>query len=583
MNDFVNFLTYNAILKYNLTILINLDRKEREMYSKKEIRNAAKRAIKNILYEGTTDVELFTRPFEINFLKNENTKKQIIDDVEEAIRSKDLTKSKIKPYGKVLVPKKNLSDFRICALIDIYDEIYFLTLVLLMSRAIEEVRIIPSKKKVFSYRLIKNQNSEKLFDSSYTYTSFKNEVKKKEQNRDKNIVVECDIANFYDRLNLHRLESTLLSIKKIDDDAVDLLNKLLLLWSNRDSYGLPVGSNASRILAEAALTNVDQFLVDNNIIFCRFVDDYRIFAKDSTEAYRYLTMLIERLQIEGLFVNSNKTNIREAKKFKKGSSISKNTTTKNTTDAEEVESKKQKDTEHLISKESKEIPKIIRGYSGLVPLKFRQLSLREISSLKEIDLNESYESLQNSMLIEPENLRKFLKATVAQESWILFGKASSILEKFPQFIPFYVDIFKKHENLFTNETIELLKTYFFDFLNERESPEYIKVYILRFFSGHRTFDKERVLNFFYSLSRNSGNYIGRATLEILEGKLNRSDLLTLRQYFVRADIWEKREILNLINNGLPQAEKKAYFKNISITNTDLFINHMVNEKTKFMK
>lgn len=59
------------------------------------------------------------------------------------------------------------------------------------------------------------------------------------------IIVECDISNFYDRLNLHRLNSTLLSIDDIDIKISQVLDELLLFWANRDSYGLPVGSNAS--------------------------------------------------------------------------------------------------------------------------------------------------------------------------------------------------------------------------------------------------------------------------------------------------------------------------------------------------
>lgn len=538
------------------------------MYSKEIIRAAASRAIKNIIYEGTTDVELFSRPFEIDFLKDEQTKKIIMDRIETAFISKNLKNSNIKPYGQVLVPKKSLADFRICALIDIYDEIYYLTLAILMGNEIEKNRIKRKYKKVFSYRFIKDKKSSKLFDDKYSYTSFKKEVKKKEQTQGKYIVIECDIANFYDRLNLHRLESTLLSIEKIDKDAIKLLNDLLLHWSNRDSYGLPVGSNASRMFAEILLNNVDNFLYDKNIQFCRFVDDYRLFAKDSTEAYSYLTLLIERLQIEGLFINSNKTRLREIVKAKKSSK-------KNILDVNETANT---DVENVENNDTKEMSKIIRGYAGLIPLKFRELTQSETVRLKEIDLATSYRELEKDMLIDPKELRDFLKATVAQNSWELFGKASSMLEKFPQFIPYYINIFIKKEKEFSENSISLLKIYFEEFLKRKDTPEYIQIYVIRFFSGKKTFDKDIILDFFYNLNRDSGDYIGRATLEILDGKLNRNDLLTLRKYVIRADIWEKREILHLLSEGLPLEEKNAYFKNISITNTDPLIDHIISKK-----
>jgi hypothetical protein len=48
----------------------------------------------------------------------------------------------------------------------------------------------------------------------------------------------------------------------LKDQILSIVNQpyrheLLLFWANRDSYGLPVGSNASRILAEASLIDVD--------------------------------------------------------------------------------------------------------------------------------------------------------------------------------------------------------------------------------------------------------------------------------------------------------------------------------------
>jgi len=83
-------------------------------------------------------------------------------------------------------------------------------------------------------------------------------------------LVTCDIANFYDRLNIHRLESTLLSLG-LEKARVRQINELLLFWANRDSYGLPVGSNASRILAEVALLGVDNYMLSIGAKFVRFL------------------------------------------------------------------------------------------------------------------------------------------------------------------------------------------------------------------------------------------------------------------------------------------------------------------------
>jgi len=99
------------------------------------------------------------------------------------------------------------------------------------------------------------------FDGKYNLTSFRENVSNKSKLKKNKVVVECDISNFYDRINIHRIESVLNSNPNIDRDIIKLINTLLLFWANRDSYGLPVGSNASRILAEVALIEVDNYLI----------------------------------------------------------------------------------------------------------------------------------------------------------------------------------------------------------------------------------------------------------------------------------------------------------------------------------
>ena len=166
-----------------------------------------------------------------------------------------------------------------------------------------------SKNRVFSYRL--GSYDEKIFDRKYSFTSFKEVVSDKSKYKKNKVIVECDISNFYDRINIHRIESIL------NSNQNKLINSLLLFWANRDSYGLPVGSNASRILAEVALIEVDNYLVSKGVDFCRFVDDYRIFAKNAAEAHNSLALLIHRLSKEGLFLNTQKTKIRNISEVSK--------------------------------------------------------------------------------------------------------------------------------------------------------------------------------------------------------------------------------------------------------------------------
>ncbi len=517
------------------------------MYKEKEIVEACNIAINNIIKEGTTDVELFKRPFEIKLLENNEIRKKIIKNIVETVKKNNFEELKISKIGHVLVPKKSLCDYRKCAWIDVIDEIKYLTLALLIAKDIEIARDNKSNRRVFSYRLKMKGNNGYIFDTDYNYTSFRNRITEKSKMKTKRVVVECDISNFYDRLNLHRLESTLLSIERIDKDVINLLNELLLFWSNRDSYGLPVGSNASRILAEAALIEVDNYLISKNIDFCRFVDDYRIFAKNAQEAHRNLAILVERLNKEGLFLNSSKTNIKELVK----------------SDCKEVEKKEKK------SFNIEMFNKIIRGYSGLIPLKFRELSETEKNKLVIEDENINISNLKGTLLIDPKEFVVTMKIILAKEKYDRLSEISKIIDRFPQFIPYYVDILIKNVEKIPESEIDKIKNNMSKWILEDEVPEYIKVYTIRLFSVGKFKDKEIVFNAFRNLKRNAGDYIGRAILECLEDDLSRGEVIEIRDYYKRADIWEKREILKIVQKKLGVGENRPFLKDIKLHSQDI--------------
>lgn len=532
------------------------------MYKEKEIIEACNTAINNVIKEGTTDVELFKKPFEIKLLENNEIRQEVIENIVKSIKKCNLEELKISKIGHVLVPKKNLCDYRKCAWIDVTDEIKYLTLVLLMARDIEVARDNKSNKKVFSYRLKIKGNNGYIFDNEYNYTSFRNRIAEKSKMKNKRIVVECDISNFYDRLNLHRLESVLLSIEKIDKDAIKLLNEILLFWSNRDSYGLPVGSNASRILAEAALIEIDNYLISKNIDFCRFVDDYRIFAKSASEAHKNLAILVERLNKEGLFLNFSKTNIKELVR----------------NDNKSKEEQKKNFNVEIFNK-------IIRGYSGLIPLKFRELSSSEKNKFINEDENENLLKLKDTLLIDPNEFKVTIKIIVAKEKYDRLSEISEIIDKFPQFIPYYVDILIKYASKIPKNAINKIKTNMSRWIVEDEIPEYIKVYAIRLFSIDEFRDKEIVFSAFRNLKRNAGDYIGRAILESLENDLNRGEVIEIRDYYTRADIWEKREILKIVQKKLSVGENRPFLKDIKLHSQDILEKNLTytEDKSQFRK
>ena len=162
-----------------------------------------------------------------------------------------------KPIQYLLTPKNRfVFDYRKAAIVDPSCIAKYVAMVLMAASEIEKNRINTSEKIVFSFRF--RPDGANIFDQTINYNSWKKEIKELANNSGCSYVVQCDIAAFYDRINIHRIESTLISIG-VDNSLVKNINNLLLFWSKKDSYGIPVGNVASRILAEAALIDIDQY------------------------------------------------------------------------------------------------------------------------------------------------------------------------------------------------------------------------------------------------------------------------------------------------------------------------------------
>ena len=209
-----------------------------------KIEKAVDLAIQNVLKEGLTDI--FPRPFEVDLLKNKYFLAEVSRTCTKRIKSNSLHGLFLHPIQHVLFPKKDPFDFRRAALIEPIDTITTLAIAILIAEVIEKHRPAKAKKKVFSYRY--KPKGGYIFDANYNFTAFEKNVRQKVNSNKYKVLVKCDIASFYDRLNIHRLESTLSSLL-VENSQVKLINEILLFWAKRDSYGLPIGGNASRVFA----------------------------------------------------------------------------------------------------------------------------------------------------------------------------------------------------------------------------------------------------------------------------------------------------------------------------------------------
>jgi hypothetical protein len=94
---------------------------------------------------------------------------------------------------------------------------------------------------------------------------------------------------------LENIIESVATSQRVRDVARVLVKKLIGNIMNRDSYGIPVGPYASRLLAEALLIDVESSLQSQGVDFVRWVDDYSIFCRTEYEAQSVLFSLGEWL------------------------------------------------------------------------------------------------------------------------------------------------------------------------------------------------------------------------------------------------------------------------------------------------
>lgn len=505
------------------------------------IEKAINLSIDNVIKEGLDDI--FPDFFEVQFLRNKAFRQKICQTVKTALREYTLESLQINPINYVYFSKKEAYDFRKAALIQPLDLIKYLALCVHIADEIEKAKPDKIKRIVFSYRL--HPNKGYLFDSKYNFTSFEQYTNKKVKQKKVKVLIKVDIANFYERLNLHRLESILNSLN-IDKKIVKLIDELLKFWDNRDSYGLPIGSNASRILAEASLLEVDKFLISHKVSFCRFVDDYRIFAPNGKIAHYWLSLLIERLALEGLVVNTTKTKMLDV-----------SDKTKEVGDSDKSEKQEQEKKRHTDQR-----PQIIVGYTGIIPTKFRTPNKEEIKKLESTDVNNLHTKLQTNEIVNPPDYMEFLKAVYFSKNLNMIINALRILDKFPQFTPYTVDMLIKYADQIPDDIKHVIRNHFSSIISkESYLPEYIQISIVRLLGQQSYANKKILLNTFRDLRRNSGSYIGRALLEALETLINHGEVIEIRQYYERSDMWERRQIIKIVNNLLSEDEKRPWLRN----------------------
>ncbi|HEY9161702.1 MAG TPA: RNA-directed DNA polymerase [Desulfomonilia bacterium] len=509
--------------------------------------DAVSLAVDSILRDGCSDIT--SESLELKLIAAFRT------DFEKDIKSKlnrgSVSEMEFRPLQYILTPKNRyVFDYRKAAIMSPACLAKFLAIVFQYAEIVEASRVPLKDNVVFSYRF--NPNNEGVFDRTIGYSQWKEQTKIKAADSKCKFIVSCDIAAFYDRVNIHRIESTLLSID-VPKHLVKHTNDLLLFWSKKDSYGIPVGNVASRILAEVALIDIDQYLLSEGIVFTRYVDDYRLFAPSLLTAQEWMNKLTTRLFRDGLMLNTGKTQIREA-----------------------IPGTKEVDSETEILEDSAEtvlkaITKLTGGYNRIVR-RFTMPAEEKHKNFKSIRLDEEIASLSKQSIVEFEGIQKVVIASLIQQRFDALINIARVCSSYLYGLDYFIDMLVKNSEFIPevqrNEIADLYEA----LINGGDlySFEWHCASVAKLLSHPHYFRKNALIQLYKTPAKDVSTYGSMIALEGLQGMINRSEFKTIREYFDRSDEWERRRLISL-SDVLPLEERKAWVKVVKASLSDDFL------------
>ena len=229
--------------------------------------------------------------------------------------------------NKSYIPSKSLKIYkpkesglqRPFSLLDIEDLIVYQAIANIVIPAFANKRKKLEKKYIFS-----NLFNEHLETNIFLFQAWKQGYKDYKKRISQNFcngltyTAHFDLAAYYDTIDQNSLLSDL--VKDTNDSIGCLLSKCLQEWSNKTEseskkifHGIPQGPLSSNVFAELFLLPIDNFLVDNNICYSRYVDDIVIQGKTIQEVQRAIVLLDIKCKEKGLVPQSSKFSIYEAK------------------------------------------------------------------------------------------------------------------------------------------------------------------------------------------------------------------------------------------------------------------------------
>lgn len=211
--------------------------------------------------------------------------------------------SAISVFNERLLAPAGPAGFRVATKIQNFWNLYFNGLGVAIADAFESQR----DDRAYSYRFLRAGGVE-LFDRDRSWRVFREQTSAEASGLGAGtIVVQTDISGFYDHISHHHIENALQDVFPENGRIAAQVIALLSKFSAGRSFGLPVGGQCSRVLAELFLSYVDRRMTASGISWHRYVDDYVLIADSNADAYKALSMLSHALADYGLSLSRTKT------------------------------------------------------------------------------------------------------------------------------------------------------------------------------------------------------------------------------------------------------------------------------------
>ena len=214
-------------------------------------------------------------------------------------------------FSERLLTPTGPAGFRITTKIHPFWNIYFNGLGVGVAEAHEPKR----STRAHSYRFV--SDGKRLFNRDRSWRAYLQATIDDDVLGDQEaIVVKTDVSSFYEHIYHHRVENCVEDLFPRDRWTVAAqIDRFLNHFSSRRSFGLPVGGQCSRIIAELLMSSIDQRLSDSDIAWHRYVDDFTLITTSQADAYKALSDLSHALADYGLSLNRTKTTILTAKHY----------------------------------------------------------------------------------------------------------------------------------------------------------------------------------------------------------------------------------------------------------------------------